>query len=107
MHSLAAMKATLLPPTETDFRMYAAGWMAEGKRTEMPGVLKAVFAVIGLFCTGYLLLYMSGAAQGSHPIPSTDLLARSGEWAMYAIAAVTFVYACVAAVGAFNKNEEE
>ena len=104
---MAAMKATLVPHTETDLKMYASGWMAEGKRAEMPAVLKAVFAVIGLFCTGYLLLYMSGAAQGSHGIQATDLLARSGEWAMYVIAAVTFVYACVAAIGAFSKSEEE
>lgn len=98
--------ATLLPPSETDLKTYASGWLNEPKSAEIPGFLKALFALIGLLVTGYLVVSMSGVAEGAHGVEATDVLAASGEWAMYAIAAVTLVYACVAAVGALRKREE-
>jgi hypothetical protein len=98
-------QATLLPPTETDLRTYANGWFCERKSAEIPAYLKAIFALIGLFVTGYLVVSMSGFTQPSQSIQATDVLARSGEWAMYAIAAVTLVYACIAAVSALRKSD--
>lgn len=93
-------------PAQTDLKEYASGWLTQRKSAEIPGYLKAIFALIGLFATGYLVS-ASGVTASVSAAQENDLLASTGEWAMYAIAAVTLVYACIAGVSALRKSREE
>ena len=97
--------------SKEDLKEYAGGWMTERKGTDAPPFLKAAVAVIGLFCTGYLVVYMNG--EINHPergdlVKQFNTVSKSADGLMYFIAGLTFIYVCVVvafAVKAFKEHD--
>ena len=83
------------PNPEEDLKEYAGGWMTERKNTEAPPFLKFAFAVIGLFCTSYLIVYMNG--EINHPergvlVRQFNSVSKSADGLMYTIAGMALIF---------------
>src|SRR5579883_2914212 len=88
----------MTPVHEESLKEYAGGWMTERKNTDAPVFLKVAFAIIGLFCTGYLIVYMNG--EINHPergqlVRQFNMSSKSADGLMLIVAALTFVYVCI------------
>jgi hypothetical protein len=106
-----AEKTEAAPVTEMkeELKEYAGGWLTERKGTDAPPFLKAAFAVIGLFCTGYLVVYMNG--EINHPergdlVKQFNTVSKSADGLMYGIAGLTFIYVCIVVVFAVRAFKE-
>jgi hypothetical protein len=77
-----------------DVKEYAGGWMTERKDTDAPLFLKLAFAVIGLFCVSYLLVYMNGEVNHAE----RGVLVRQFNEATYSASSSPFMYV-IAALG--------
>ena len=103
-------KAPTEAPVE-ELKEYAGGWMTERKNTDAPPFLKLAFAVIGLFCTGYLIFFMNG--EVNHPergelVRQFNTVSKSADGLMYGVAGLTFIYVCIVvafAVRAFKEHD--
>jgi hypothetical protein len=104
-------ESTVVVEKKEDLKEYAGGWMLERKNTDAPPFLKAAFAVIGLFCTGYLVVFMNG--EINHPergslVRQFNTVSKSADGLMYGIAGLTFIYVCIVvwfAVSAFKEHD--
>ena len=87
---------------------YAGGWITEREGQPIPGFLKLAFPVIGLFCTGYLIVYMNGEVNHSDRgalVQAFNKSTGTADWLMYAVAAVAFVYVVITVLFALRKSD--
>lgn len=108
---MAEKTETKTPAAESKepLKDYAGGWMLERKNTEAPLFLKIAFPIIGLFCTGYLILYMNG--EINHPergalVRQFNTVSKSADGLMYLIAAMVLVFVAIVVTFAVRSHKE-
>jgi hypothetical protein len=96
--------------TPGEVKEYAGGWMTERKGTDAPGFLKLAFPIIGLFCVGYLVVYMYGEIDHSDRgaiVRKFNEMTETSPGLMYAVAAMALVYVVLVVVFAIRQFHEE
>lgn len=84
------------PPEE--LKEYAGGWMTERHGTDVPGFLKLAFPVIGVFCVGYLVVFMNGEVNHEDRgllVRKFNEATQSSPLLMYAVAALALLYVII------------
>jgi hypothetical protein len=97
-------------PSTHDLKEYAGGWMTERKDTDAPTFLKVAFAVIGLFCTAYLIVFMNGEINHSERgvlVRQFNMTSKSADALMYTVAAMVLVYVCLVVTFAIRAFKEK
>ncbi len=93
-----------------ELKSYADGWINERHGTDVPPFLKAAYAVIGLFCVGYLVVFMNGEVTHSE---RGELVKRFNEATtgaptlMYIVAGLGLAYVAITVVFAVRKMKED
>jgi hypothetical protein len=105
-------EATNTPPAggHDELKEYAGGWMTERKGTDAPAFLKLAFPIIGLFCTGYLVVYMYG--EVSHEdrgaiVQKFNDATMTSPTLMYIVAAMALVYVIAVVLFVIRQFKEE
>jgi hypothetical protein len=89
---------------------YADGWIQERKGTDAPAFLKIAFPIIGLFCTAYLVLYMTGEVDHTGRgaiVQKFNEATETSPMLMYIIAAMALVYVIAVVLFAIRKFKED
>lgn len=92
---------------EIPLKDYADGWITEKKGTEVPGFLKLAFPIIGLFCAGYLVVFMNGEINHSDRGPLVQAFNRvtgGADSFMYVVLALALVFVITVVSFAFRKS---
>jgi hypothetical protein len=87
---------------------YADGWITEREGQPIPGFLKLAFPVIGLFCVGYLIVYMNGEvnhADRGTLVQTFNKSTGTADWLMYTVAALMLVYVVITVLFALKKSD--
>jgi len=89
-------------------KQYADGWITEREGTQVPGFLKLAFPIIGLFCCGYLIVYMNG--EVNHPdrgalVQAFNKATATADPLMYFVTGLALVYVVIAVVFAIRKSD--
>lgn len=95
---------------KNEVKEYAGGWMTERKGTDAPGFLKLAFPLIGLFCVGYLIVYMNGEVTHSDRgtiVQKFNQATESSSGLMYLVAALGLVYLVILVAFVFRKFKED
>ncbi|MBK9168023.1 MAG: hypothetical protein IPM24_11225 [Bryobacterales bacterium] len=93
-----------------EVREYAGGWMTERKGTGAPGFLKLAFPIIGLFCAGYLVVYMYGEvdhADRGALVRTFNEMTVTSPGLMYGIAAMALLYVVLVTVFVIGRSHED
>jgi hypothetical protein len=96
-------------PPPPPVKEYAGGWMTERTGTDAPPFLKLAFVVIGLFCTGYFIVYMNGETTHSDRGPLVQKfneLTQGSDPLMYVVAAMALIYVIIVVKFAFGKMHD-
>ena len=92
---------------EIQLKDYAGGWITEKKGTEVPGFLKLAFPIIGLFCAGYLVVYMNGEINHSDRgalVQALNKITGGADSLMYLVVVLAFVFVISVVSFAFRKS---
>mgnify|MGYP005811684015 CR=1 FL=1 len=95
------------PQPEIETKDYAGGWITEKKGTDVPGFLKLAFPIIGLFCAGYLIVFMNGETTHSDRGALVQAFNRATTGAdsfMYVVEALALVFVVIVVSFAFRKS---
>jgi hypothetical protein len=95
---------------DEDLKEYAGGWMTERKNTDAPMFLKVAFAVIGLFCVSYLIIYMNGEVNNperGHLVRQFNDATQGSNTFMYIIAALGLIYVALVVSFAIREFKHE
>jgi hypothetical protein len=87
---------------------YAGGWITEREGQPIPGFLKLAFPIIGLFCCGYLIVYMNGEVNHSDRGGLVQTFNRSTGTAdvlMWAVFGLMLIYVIIAVAFALRKSD--
>lgn len=87
---------------------YADGWITEKEGTEVPGFLKGVYAVWGVFCASYLLLYTNGEVTHSDRGPLVTAMNNAttpADGFMFVVAGMAFLYVLCVLLFAFRSGK--
>lgn len=87
---------------------YADGWITEKEGTDVPTFLKWVYAVWGVFCASYLIVYMNGEVTHSDRgtlVVEMNNATTQADWFMMAIAAMAFIYVLCIILFAFRSGK--
>lgn len=90
-----------------EIKEYADGWITEREGTEVPGFLKLAFPVIGLFCCGYLVVYMNGEVSHSDRgalVQAFNRITGTADGLMYFVTALAVIYVLIAVLFAIRKS---
>lgn len=87
---------------------YAGGWITEREGMPIPGFLKLAFPIIGLFCAGYLVVYMNGevnhADRGSL-VQAFNKSTGTADALMYFVLALVVIYVIITVLFALRKSD--
>lgn len=89
---------------------YAGGWIKEKEGTEVPMFLRGAFAVVGLGCASYFIVYMNGEVNHSDRGPLVQAFNRATQSAdgfMMAVAGIAFLYVMSVLLFAFRSGKHE
>lgn len=92
---------------EKEIKEYADGWITEREGTDVPGFLKVAFPVIGLFCCGYLVVYMNGEVSHSDRgvlVQTFNRMTSTADGLMYFVTALAVIYVLIAVLFAIRKS---
>src|SRR5689334_7425929 len=93
-----------------ELKNYADGWIQERKGTDAPGFLKIAFPIIGLFCTAYLIVYMTGEINHEDRgvlVRSFNAATETSPALMYIVAALALVYVVTVVIFAIRVFKED
>jgi hypothetical protein len=74
----------------------------------IPGFLKLAFPIIGLFCCGYLVVYMNGEVNHSDRgglVQAFNRTTGTADWLMYSVLALAVIYVIITVVFALRKSD--
>ncbi len=99
-------------PTDrpTELKDYADGWITERKHTDIPPFLKFAYPVIGLFCVGYLIVFMDGEVNHSERgvlVRKFNEMTATAPGVMYLVAGLGLIYVLATIIFAVRKFKED
>jgi hypothetical protein len=95
-------------PKKDAIKEYAGGWITEREGMPIPGFLKLAFPIIGLFCCGYLIVYMNGEVNHSDRGSLVQTFNRStgtADLLMWSVFGLMLIYVVIAVTFALRKSD--